>query len=764
MSSKSYINEEQVLHNEDDDMLLNTKLNNNFNNFEEENLNTDTYTKDEDLVNRFMSRVHEIYNDFFMRIDIKDWKALLEDQSFWILSIQESLCYNMMEFLMNNYYIPHNVWCLLNDYFSWTENEDYLYKEFNDNFINYVIGQVNDPQNLRYEFFKKDHKCDYDEFITLRIDAHNALIYNNLEDCEKALMSAMELFSDDPDLVRMLGIYYLRIEDSENAKQAFSHLIKINPKEIDGYLNRGYILIRQGKIKDAYYDFQNALNIIPDNISALKGLAECYFYFDNLIEAKLLYGEISETCAFDVESRLRIVEINAKLIDKYKSELSNNKSINTTYELAKIYFEMEAFEECHKTIKDLVKNEDVNSEIYLLLGRTLAGMNSNEESLEYFNKALIAATSEKTNAYEILSYRGLVNFELDNYEGAINDFKANLKINKYDAEALHSLSEAYLSLEEYSKTVEYSSKAINIDPSKWIYYSTRGLANFYLKNYEESRNDHAVVLRHEFSFSQAWYRKGYCHLQLSQYEEAIECFKEAIDWKDDTYEDIHLRLALAYFKFEDLQNALTEVKFHFESNPRDYYGFILMGDIYRAIGNSLEAEKAYINAFENLNYMINDYKNDENLYVDFMWLCSELNKFAPAIDTFREYERLLERNKNIKANPYVLFYYSVVLYKGFNNSMLYKRAAKKLEEAIKLGLRNGDLLSYLSLIYYDLGNQENSIKYAKEALAIEPSNQDFKTRYEGIMQYGGKRNFFILKTRPSSKKAWPSISPLERQL
>lgn len=59
------------------------------------------------------------------------------------------------------------------------------------------------------------------------------------------------------------------------------------------------------------------------------------------------------------------------------------------------------------------------------------------------------------------------------------------------------------------------------------------------------------------------------------------------------------------------------------------------------------------------------------------------------------------------------------------------------------------------MIYYELGDSENSIKYAKEALDANPSNEEYKTRYEGILQYAGKRNFFIFKMRPSSRDTWP---------
>lgn len=783
VKSSNISNEEKPVL-QDEDVTTNTKVINTYNNFKEKEIENDY----ENLVDKFMDKVHAIYNDFFKRIDVTCWKTLLEDETFWGLSIKKALNFNMLKFLMNSYHLPQNIWILLNEYFFWTEQEDYLYKQFDEAFIDFIFGEIYCPWNLRYKFFKKDHDCDYDEFINLRFAAYNELMDNNLTDALKSLKAAMELFSDDPDLLRMLGTYYLRVDNLEKAKSAFTHLIEVNPKEIDGYLNRGYILIKHKKIKAAYYDFQQALSLIPDNVSALKGLAECYFYFNNLLESKVLYEQISDICPYDIDSRVRIIEINTKLIDKYNEEITSDpKNVNIIYELAKVYFEMDSFEKCYQTINKIAKNVDMDSDMYLLLARTLSGMKKEEESLKYFDKALAMAYKEGKNGYEILFHRGLVSLELENYDAALSDLNSALKINRYDAEILHNIADAYRCKGDYTNAVELSNEAIRINPSKWVYYSTRGLAHFRLNNFKEAIDDHEVVVNHEYSFSNAWYRKGYCHLQIAEYEEALKSFKEALDWHT-SYEDIHLRMSLVYFKLKDFKNALSQVKLHCEANPKDPFGIILMGDIHRAMGNTSKAEEAYLSvyelnpdsykilkilayyylgkqefkkAFDYFDKMLEINKDDEGAYINFIWICAEINDFISGGSAFSDYDDFIEHEEGAKLNPYTLFHFGVMLYKKSIMNYTYKLAANHMERAIELGLKSGDLLSYLSMTYYELGDGEKSLKYAKEALEADPSNEDYKARYKGILEYKSRKGFFIFKTNPSSMKSWPSTKPLD---
>lgn len=687
------------------------------NDFKENN----TSTNSEKLVENFMNKVNEIYCDFFTRIEVTNWKLLLEDKDFWYFGIQQKLSYSTLNFLMNNYNLPHKVWVLLNNYFSWTDKVDELYDEFNNNFIDYILGEITSPWELRYDFFKKDCNCNYDEFIALRSNAYFALIDNKLNDAKVFLTKAMDIFKDDADLVRMLGLYYLRVNDYENACSAFSHLIEIAPKEIDGYLNRGPLLITFGKINEAYYDFEEALNLDSNNLSALKGLAQCYYHFNKFIEAKLLYEQICEECPYDIDAKTRIIEVNTKLIEQYKLELANNSNnINTIYKLANVYFELNCFEECFNTIKTISKTS-LNSDMYLLLARALSGMNNNNEAIKYFDKALKINYKNKENGYEALFYRGVTNYELSNYDAAIKDLEQVLKINPYNTDALDDIADCYRLKDECDKALQYSNKAIDIDSSKWIYYSTRALIYYNLRKYKESLDDHKAVVFYMHTFSGAWYRKGYCHLQLAQYDEAIASFKEAIEWFDTRYKDINLRIALSYFQLKNFKEALKYIKIHCEKNPNDVFGLILTGDVYRSLMNGAKADEAYYSAL----------------------------KLKP---NSLKLLRILAFNALAYKNYQKAFDY-------FNQLLSSVKIAK---EATNLGLELEDLYSYLSMISYKQNDMKTSTYYNELAIKTNLPKAGYKNYLEYLFRYKLRKLF---GQKSTSKENWsfenlPKYNPL----
>lgn len=694
---------------------LNTESTPSYNKFIEK----DTAIKPETLIDKFMNKVDELYNNFFMRIDINNWKLLLEDKNFWYIGIHEKLSFNMLNFLAYHYNLPRKIWTLLDTYFDWANQIDNLYKYFNENFVNYIIGEITCPFELRYDFFKKDYECDYDKFISFRNDAYFALTDNNLEKAKISLDSAMNLFKNDPDLVRMFGTYYLKVSDYENAEAYFKHLIEIAPKEIDGYLNRGFLLLKLSKINEAYYDFEEALNLYPDNLQALKGLAKCYYELNKLLESKLLYEQVSEECPYDIDAKISIIEINVKLMKKYKADLTKNPtSLEIIYKLADTYFELDYFEKCYEFIKNADKFSVLNSELYLLLANASSKINNKKEALKYLDKALAIAYNEGKNGYEILFKLGVVNYELKNYDVAIKNLKLALKINEYDAEVLHYLAEAYRWKDEDSKALTFINKAISIDSSKWLYYSSRALLHYELKNFKESLEDHKIVLFNKSNFSDAWYRRGYCHLQLSQYSEAISSFETAIDWGTG-YKDVNLRLALCHFKLENFKAAIRCIKHHCKDNSKDPFGFILAGDIYRAINNTAEAEKAYYNALELkpsslkilklLSYISLNSKNYEN--------------------AFRYFKRLLSTAQDNK------------------------------EDASKLDLKIDVLYSYLSMISYELGDISNSHYYAKLALKFSPSNTDYKNYCIFLFRNRVSKLLPFLSSKKASKENWPFENP-----
>lgn len=735
----------------------------------------------ETIADRFMSEVEKIYNDLFTRIDKKRWQQLLDSEPVWQLDVKQILNQKMLAFLMEHYRLPRPIWVLLNEYFFWTGKEPELIDHYPKNFINFLMYQIRQSWELRYDFFRKDVECDYDAFIDYREEAHRALMVNDLDQAEPYLSAAFQIFEEDPDLLRFIGIYYMRQGDWKNALPAFDRLIEVNGKDADGYLHRAGIHLKLGQPDKALADYERVLLDRPDDLTALSGLAQCHGYEGRLEEAKTLYVRIMNQYPYDIDARVRWLEVNRRLVEKQQARLAaapgNPEALLAAAEL---YYELEQYTECCRMLEQLDQAGPLSSGMYLLWGRASVMQEQWEAGLASFNKALLLCEKEGLSGREIFIQKGLAYIKLDNPEAAIREFSCALTMNGSDADVLYHLADAYRLNRDYVKGVKLCTAGIAIDPSRSPFYTMRALCHFGLGNFRVARNDYQVVVEHEARKPGAWFRKSICHLHLSEYDEAKTSLQTALALGYDS--EAYYYLAVSCFWNGDLEEALEAIQQFKDHAPAAPDGYLIAGDIYRAMGREEEAKAEYASGSDlypdhyELNKMaaycllkegtmdrlgtflgrlheINP--QDEWGLLQLIRICIDFRDWTKG----RQYvEQYLAVVKEENYDSFIWMYSGVILY----YQGLYSMAADHLEKDYLAGPR-GDTCSYLSMVYYELRNMEKAEQYARQASEIDPANADYRVRYEGIVGRKIRKGWFRWLGRgASSHKLWPSTVPLQR--
>ncbi|CAM5781187.1 tetratricopeptide repeat protein [Brevibacillus borstelensis] len=733
----------------------------------------------EELAEHFISQVTVLYADFPSRIDREKWVALLEKEEYWQLEVKQRTNKEMLTFLMEKYHLPRQIWRLLNDYFFWTDQEMELSQEFPENFIRFVINQIKKPWELRYEFLKKDEESDYeyDDFIDCREHAFRAMLDNELEEAEKYLAIASNMFTEDPDLLRMIGHFYLRKDDLENAFHAFYRLTEVLPEEIDGYIHRANILRKIGKYEEAQEDYQHVLSLSPDNELALSGLARCYVSLGKLTEARAVLKRILVQCPYDIDVQVRLLALNGLLADQLQEELQEAPDDHERrFCLASVCFDLERYEECVESLDRIQRAIPLTVDMELLWGRALIKQEQTEEGLAHLDKALELARQAGDSEWAILLERGTTYVESNQYEAAIEDLTAAMELMPNHPEILHQLAEAYRCQKEYKRCVELSDQAISLNPTRWIYYSTRGLAHYWLNHYKESRDDHQIVINHEYNFSGAWHRKAYSHFRLGEYDRAIEGFHESERWGDN--ELSFYFIAICHFKLGDYENALGAIEYYKESHENDPDAYLVMGDVYRGMGDEEQAREVYCSGAaqfpdnqdlvkmavysllkENAQTRAIPYLKQLLLGEDYReWAATSLLNISIQQGEWEEAVAIADNFRNVvpkeQWDPTLLFYAGYVHYRLER----YQIAALYLEQAYRLKA-DGDTCSYLSMVYFDLGRMEEAAAFAKKALEAVPGNAEYQRRYEGIVSQSKKGLFGLFRKKQSSQALWPSSLP-----
>ena len=114
------------------------------------------------------------------------------------------------------------------------------------------------------------------------------------------------------------------------------------------------------------------------------------------------------------------------------------------------------------------------------------------------------------------------------------------------AEVRHLLASAYQREDQLEPAIELSGQAIELNSEPYEYYSLRALCYFRMARYEEALADYEIVVVKEHDFANAWYRKGFAHLKLGQYADAIQSLETSLVHEHEAV--IYYYLAIARTK------------------------------------------------------------------------------------------------------------------------------------------------------------------------------------------------------------------------
>lgn len=142
------------------------------------------------------------------------------------------------------------------------------------------------------------------------------------------------------------------------------------------------------------------------------------------------------------------------------------------------------------------------------------------------------------------------------YEQALQHYQEYVTRKPYVAEAFLAIAGVHYSMGQYHEAISHYHRALEIDPSlHQAYYGLGHVKLHALKDYQGAREDLLRAVEIQPS-TEALYALGCLHYELSQYQESIAFFRQAIDLQPD-YLDAVKAIAGAYYAIGQFQQALS---------------------------------------------------------------------------------------------------------------------------------------------------------------------------------------------------------------
>ena len=256
----------------------------------------DTKINLNEQIKQFLNRLNEIYNDIYLRTDLVAWEDLLNSDVIWNVDGFQVIEDDMFDFLIKHKYLPAEVWTKLNNNFTWEKNEMKLYDKYSAHIVNEFLKNLKEPNKLKYDYIRSINPEIADEYLYERQQADEALEDKKYAKAYKHLKNANSLFSQDAELLRLMGDYNYELKDIEKALEFYKSAFEINNYDLNSALCIGIILVTYKCFSEAISYLKVYLSYNNNDKLALNHVAYCYYYNDNLIMArenfeKLLYFE-----------------------------------------------------------------------------------------------------------------------------------------------------------------------------------------------------------------------------------------------------------------------------------------------------------------------------------------------------------------------------------------------------------------------------------------------------------------------------------------
>lgn len=461
----------------------------------------------EDYLNEFIEEIDSLYNNFHERIKKENWELLIEKVSNKLEL--DTISKELLNFFMKHDHLPFEIWHILDGKFHWSEKSEELTNSFPNEYIQYVMANINNEYKLRYYLLKECIDGSYDEFIDLYYEAYFAFNNKNLYIANKRISEAKKICPTHLDLVTLEGNYYAEINRVEEAIEKLSYVINEDGEDSNAYYDRANVFLRSGKLQNAYEDYKKCLDLNPDNIGAQYEMAGCMLNIGYYEEAAEFYKNLLRMYPNHKEVTLNLNSATSFLIDELEEELwAGNCKDEDKYILAKSYYHFDEYQKCFDIISNIENSIETNAEFYLLCGDCLNKLNEGEKAEKYYDKAI------------------------------------QLEPNNYDI--YYGKGELFYGLKQYDKALKCFNKVIELEPDFVKVYLIKAMCLKNLSEYEQAIEECNKYLDMDSEDGHALYLKGQCLMKLGKYENAIRYYDKAVEAIDGNQEMCYMKATTLY--------------------------------------------------------------------------------------------------------------------------------------------------------------------------------------------------------------------------
>ena len=353
----------------------------------------------------------------------------------------------------------------------WEEN----FETANENFMDYILQYESNPVILMYSSF-----CD----------ARSGDIFGS----QAKVREIRELGCKHEDIYLRMGAIYCILDKQEEAFSMIDTALQINPDNITAIGLRGSLYSIMGNYEKAMDDYERVLKVKKHDPNVMAGKAIANMNWGNYDYACEIFQDI-----------LYITRTNSHIY----------------IIIANMFINLDDRESAENFIDMAIQSDPNDEEVYLYIANDFFERDMYDSAITYYEKSLECYE----HLYEADYNLGLTLISIERFEEAVSHLENAVEIYSDDFKLLRSLGSCYGHLKRNAEAIATLEKAVKLNPNSGIAHYDLAIAYTQDKNYDQAWEhfDRAQFLG--FMRRELFFQRGKMHVERGDISRAERDYK-----------------------------------------------------------------------------------------------------------------------------------------------------------------------------------------------------------------------------------------------
>lgn len=290
-----------------------------------------------------------------------------------------------------------------------------------------------------------------------------------------------------------------------------------------------------------------------------------------------------------------------------KALIWKRRSLDALINIIKTEIELQKLDDADVYIQNLTDYYPEHAETYGLQGQLLVLRKNYDQALPMLTSAI---ERDSLLSYAFF-YRGISKANLDDLEGAAEDYLLAQQLDKGNIEALQERALVLTKMDDFEALIENYDAIISLDPSNTSAFLERGNFKMKIADYENAVDDFSQAIKLNDKLGEAYFNRGKSNANLERFENAQSDFDRAaqLNYK---ISGSYYNAAMASLKFQNSsmsKSYLNKVLISEDTDEFNDNAYYLLGVIEMMSGNNRKAIVYLSSAIELNTTFIDAYYN-----------------------------------------------------------------------------------------------------------------------------------------------------------